>query len=205
MAFKDVIIGYLLVLKMLLTNLWNYVINKIYATKSVLIIRNDKIISVYWRYIVLYWVNICKCIMLKNMYEWCCDKFDVSTDTVQIILNVNYVNRYVIFENKDSKHALMNTIKYINIIKPQMQDINIPPCIMSCNLKTNNNTINIKELLIKYSTEKIRNYTIKGLLQFNQIPFDTSTILEITMFKNGRQLIMRFLSDILDKQFIDLW
>lgn len=202
------IIWYVLYLKMLITNCMKYIWQKICTTRSVLAIQGDTIVSVYCRYIMLSFINLCKCIMLKRMYDWCCKYFDIDADAVQVVVNVDYVDRYIVYENKDNKMAISNAIKHMCVHKNKIQVIDMQPCVLSCQLKMlERETVDIKDLIRKYSTEKFPNYTIKRMLDFNKIKYDNNTIMEVVLFMlqlGGRKVLTFKMDEILNKRFNEI-
>lgn len=208
---------FLLKLKMQIQNFLRWILRKIYVTKSVEIIDNGRIRSVYWRYIIMYIVLTFKFLLIEKIYNWCCTNIDIETPTVQIVKNINYVDRYVIYENDDNKNAIQNTINYMKHNETNMQEITLPKnIIFKCELRTkysandaeNNKeeVVDLKKLFSVYATESINNHTIKNVLLFNSIKYDDTSRIYITMSKNRKRTEVDFnINEVLNKKILDLY
>lgn len=193
---------YFLKLKMIIQNMLRWIIRKIYVTKSVTILNNGKRVSVYWRYIIIYIVILFKFLLLDKIFKWCCANIDINSDTIQVVKNIDYVDRYIIYENKDGKNAIQNVIKYIDNNKKNIGQVTLPKnLILQCDLICDNKNKDLKGIFTKYSTEKIDNHTIGNIFLYNDINLiDTSKII-VTMIKEKKRIKNEFhVRDVLDKK-----
>lgn len=188
-------------------NVMKYITQKIYITKDVRVIQNGKPYSVYWRYLILYIMTLFKVSYLTRIFNWCSNFIDVSSDTLHMVQNINYVDRYIIYHNDDCKNVIQNTMKYIEDNKDKMTEINLPKClVLKCYLKQDSTETNLKELFQKYATETFRNHNIENILKYNEIEYDDNTIIVTTTIKNGKMYNLQHnIQKFLKKTIFDLY
>jgi hypothetical protein len=169
--------------------------------------RNGEVISVYWRYLIMYIIMMFKFVMIEEMYQYFCKTFDVHSDVVHVIKNVEYVDRYIIYENKDSKYALRNTINFLEYNKYKMKEIILPrKIILKCILIDDDKEIDLKSIFLKYTNVCIDNHTIGNILLFNNLRPSCFTKIKIA-YRNGLKLCEKEfqLSDMLRSKIDDLF
>jgi len=168
-------------------NVMKYITQKIYVTKDVRIIHCGKPQSVYWRYLILYTLSLFKISLLQRIFNWCSNFIDVSSDTLHIVQNINYVDRYIIYDNDEMKNVIQNTMKYIEDNKEQMNEINLPKClVLKCYLREGITETNLKEIFQKYATETFKNHDIENIMKYNEIFYSDNSRIFITMIKAGK-------------------
>lgn len=189
-------------LKMIIQNMLRWIIRKIYVTKSVTVLDEGKKKSVYWRYIVMYIVLLFKFLLLNKIFKWCCDNIDINSDTIQVVKNIDYVDRYIIYENKDEKHAIQNVIKYLDNNKKNIGQVTLPKnLVLRCELISDNENVDLKGIFSKYSTEKIDNHTIGNIFLFNDINATDTAKIVVTMIKEKKLIKNEFhVRDVLDQK-----
>lgn len=187
---------YLLELRTYLLNLFNYLIEKIIAVRSITTIIHDKCVSIYCRYIMLCLLINYKFFIISKIYDWCVKYIDIDVDKIQIVKTINYVDRYVIYNNKSGKMAISNVIKYLSDYESEMQKVTLPKnLIINCVFKNKETEYNLKNLFSKYATESIKNHTIGDIFLFNRndVPIDTNNgELVVTKMKNGKIVTDRY-------------
>jgi hypothetical protein len=189
-------------------NILKFIIQKIYITKDIKIIKDGKPTSVYLRYLLLYCLMLIKISILKKMVSWFCNYIDIESDTLQIVQNINYVDRYIIYENDDKKNIIQNTMKYIENNKKNMKEITIPNClIIKCYMKDDGKKeTDLKELFKKYATEKIQNHTIENIFKYNEIEYNEKTNVYITKIKFGKIYNVKYnITNFLKKTIFELY
>lgn len=168
-------------------NVTKYITQKIYVTKDVRIIHAGKPQSVYWRYLILYTLSLFKISLLQRIFNWCSNFIDVSSDTLHIVQNINYVDRYIIYDNDEMKNVIQNTMKYIEDNKEQMNEINLPKClVLKCYLREGITETNLKEIFQQYATETFKNHDIENILKYNEIQYSDMSTIFTTMIKAGK-------------------
>lgn len=183
---------YLLQLKTYIQNILRSILRKIYVTKSVTIIEDGKVISVYWRYIMMYFTMLFKFMMVDSLYKFFCKLFDVETDIVQLVKNIEYVDRYIIYENKEhkkDKHAIQHTIEYVNKNEDKIKEITLQKnIIIQCSLIDGEKKIDLKPIFAKYGNmnKNINNNTIKKIFLFNSIKPTDSANISVSGFYRGK-------------------
>jgi hypothetical protein len=201
---------------MIIQNMLRWIIRKIYTVKSVTIVDSGKCISVYWRYITMYLVLLFKFLMIDNMFKWCCDNIDINSNTIQIIKNIDYVDRYVIYENKDGKNAIRNMIEYMENNKENIREITLPKnlilkCELICVVDHETKRIDLKKIFSKYTTTNIDNHTIGNIILYNpndefDIAYQDNAYISIMMMKNGNMKHIKYcLKNVMDKKISDLY
>ena len=100
---------------------------------------------------MIYNVLLFKFLMADSMLKWCRDHIDTKSDTIQIIQNVGYIDRYVIYENKDGQNTIFKTIKYMNDNKETISQISLPQnLILKCEFNERNVHANLPVGSIPY-------------------------------------------------------
>lgn len=207
---------YFLKLKMTIQNMLRWIMRKIYVTNSVTIIDNGKYISVYWRYIIMYLMLLFKFSIVEKMFKWCCDNIDVDSDTIQIVKNIDYVDRYIIYENKDGKNAIQNVIKYIDSNKESISNISLPKnLILKCELvdetMCHKKKIDLKKIFSNYIAANVNSHTIGNIIRYNlldkyDIMNQNNSYILVTMMKDKKIVQRRHcLKNLLDKKISDLY
>jgi hypothetical protein len=168
-------------------NVTKYITQKIYVTKDVRIIHSGKPQSVYWRYLILYTLSLFKISLLQRIFNWCSNLIDVSSDTLHIVQNINYVDRYIIYDNDERKNVIQNSMKYIEDNKEQMNEINLPKClVLKCYLREGITETNLKDIFQKYATETFKNHDIENILKYNEIQYSDMSTIFTTIIKAGK-------------------
>lgn len=207
---------YFLKLKTIIQNMLRWILRKIYATSSVTILDSGRCISVYWRYIVMYLILLFKSLMVERMFKWCCDNIDIKSDTVQVVRNIDYVDRYIIYENKDGKNAIQNVIKYINDNQEEVRHISLSKnLIIKCELidgtTLHKDCINLKNIFSKYITTNIDSHTIGNVLRYNlpdnyDITHQDNSYILIRMIKDKQIVSNRYcVKDLMDRKILELY
>lgn len=193
---------YFLKLKMIIQNMLRWVIRKIYVTNSVTVVDNGKKKSVYWRYIAMYIILLFKFLLLDQVLKWCCDNIDVNSDTIQVVKNIDYVDRYIIYENKDGKNAIQNVIKYLDDNEKNIGQVTLPKnLVLRCELTMDNGNIDLKGIFAKYATEKIDNHTIGNIFLFNDISPTSNSKIMVSLVKEKKLIKNEFyVGDVLDEK-----
>lgn len=170
MKMYEEICMYILNLKMYVQNILRWIWRKICVTSSVKIAIDGEVKSVYWRYLMMYIIMLFKFMLIDSMYQYFCNIFDVKADIVQVVKNVEYVDRYVIYENKDNKHAIRNTIKFLEENKDRMKEVVLTKkIILKCALINVSKEVDLKSIFSKYTNVSIDNHTIENILIFNNL------------------------------------
>lgn len=168
-------------IKTKIQNILRWLWRKICITSSVRIIKNGKVVSVYWRYVLIFLLFTFKFIMIENMYNYFCSIIDVKAELIQIVRNVNYVDKYVIYKNKNKRNTILNAVEYVEYNLEQLEEIILlKKIIQKCVYIDEKNEIDIKSILMKYANVKLNNHTIKNILLFNGIKYSEDSKIIIT-------------------------
>jgi hypothetical protein len=119
--------------------------------------------------------------MIENMYNYFCSIIDVKAELIQIVRNVNYVDKYVIYKNKNKRNTILNAVEYVEYNLEQLEEIILlKKIIQKCVYINEKNEIDIKSILMKYANVKLNNHTIKNILLFNGIEYSEDSKIIIT-------------------------
>jgi hypothetical protein len=119
--------------------------------------------------------------MIENMYNYFCSIIDVKAELIQIVRNVNYVDKYVIYKNKNKRNIILNAVEYVEYNLEQLEEIILlKKIIQKCVYIDEKNEIDIKSILMKYANVKLNNHTIKNILLFNGIEYSEDSKIIIT-------------------------
>ena len=153
----------LLKIRMNIQNMIRWLSHKFYVTKSVSIIDNGVITSVYARYMLMKILLNFKFIVAQKIFDMCCEKLDINSDTIQIVKNINDVDRYVIYSNKENKNIIKNSILFMEKNENNFGNITLPKNpIVNCKI-TECLPINSEKHDFKYD-KQINNENISGTI-----------------------------------------
>jgi len=189
----------LLLIKTKITSKYNYVKSIFTDTESILIIKNNKPYSVWFRYCFIVFLNYI-INLLKNLKY----KIDITTDTIQIIKN-NGQNRKVIIldsnlESFNRNIGINDLIKYINNNK--LQSNYNKPIINKFNLIKNDSSLCLKKYISQYDNNKNFAHTLDNIIKFNNIE-DNYEFIEIIFYKNMNKSILKLNYDEVKYKHID--
>lgn len=161
--------------------------------KDVRIINHEHIYPIYYKYILLVFFKI---ILTIKMYLYISRKLDIDGEYIQISQTFNNIDRCYIIKNTNgmNRNIITNTIDCIKSNKNDIMKI-IPnnKLIISCDIITNNNKINLKELAKKYLNCQTNGNTIDNILKFNGVySVDDTDSIEIKYFKDRKMTINKF-------------
>lgn len=170
-------------IRMFIQNLYSSILDKIYVTRSVTIYKSGNTTSVYIRYILIYW---CMCInhfLSTFILDYLYSCLDVNSSTIQFVINIDNVERYIIYTNRVQTNVIMNAIKYIqekmdtNIVLPKQ-------VVMKCNIVSKDNTIiDLKYIFDKY--KNMKEHTIGDILLYNNIDYGNDDKIVITKYNKN--------------------
>jgi hypothetical protein len=164
-----------------LKNLPRKIKRLIHKTKRVEIIENNTVHSVHNKFNLI-------CLLRQGKIK---NKIDISTNRIQFIKQMGGIDRHLILENTDGNNAIQNGINFIKQNKQQLKNIIISPTILiKCNLINNGKNVDIKKILMRYALNSDKpnlliGHTIRNILDFNKITYDSNTILEISKIINN--------------------
>jgi len=153
----------------------------IYKTKRIEMLEDDGIKSIHHRFNMVCLFHNLK---MKN-------KFDVNTEKIQIVKQIDGIDRYIIFLNPSGNKAIQNAIKFIKLNEDALKSITIPQTILTkCVLIDDNTEIDIKKIIMRYAVnpnniELVLGHTIRNILDFNRINYTNNTIWNMCKIMNG--------------------
>lgn len=203
------LIFFILQLKTYVQNITSRICEKICSIESVYSLRDNKISSIYLRYLFILILSYFKCIMLRTVYSICLDLFDINTEYIQVIKKVRGVEHYIIYDVSLETNSISKMIENVNkYSKIKTNDVNLASSyiVRECSLVHNNNKICLKKIFTKYSTDKNMKISIRNILLFNKIDYDNNDIIIITIIKDGKKVHINYsVSDILYLSVYDIY
>lgn len=184
------------------------ILSYIYNTRRVTIVENGKIKSVYWRYIILSMMTYFKFILLENMYKWFCENIDVKSEKIQIVRNIDYVDRYIIYDNTSSINAIQNGCKYVEENLEKASTSKLPQNIVRCCMleSADGTDIDLKKVIAKYTNTSFNNVTIKDIINFNDLHPKKDAKILVTIFVNKKLITSNYeLRYVENNNFMDIY
>jgi hypothetical protein len=146
-------------------------------------IYKDSNKNVYWRFIIVrFFDSIITC--LKKIRDY----FDVSTEKIHLIKVDEFGEQIIILDsNNKNELCLKKAVKEINYINNNTDKLFNKYKFLKFELDCENQKICLKQLLQKYDDREMKyDNTIKNILLFNGIKYDSHSTLNLKIFSNGK-------------------
>lgn len=200
---------FILNIRMCISNQIRYIMNYFYNVKDVSVIIKEHKYSVFCRYIFLL---ICKLLLIDKIYKYLSNKFDIDSDSIQIIKTINYVDKYIIYEkniNDENKKSITTLINYVNDKNSELQNrIMLEPIKFYLLERENDDCTeshNITNTFKKYIIKGIYGNNIKNILDYNNIKYNDDYYVHIKKpFSDVKEYLYR-LEDIYTACAYDLY
>lgn len=186
------ILFYIIELRTSIMLMMNYITCQLFPMRSIKVMDNGHIRSVYIRYLMIYALSYFQWCLTDMLYTILFTMFDVEARYIHVEKIINGVVRCIVCENTyDNFGAIEHTIRYIEHYEKRATTKPIPFILMKCAIKNNVTGAeqDIKNIVRKYLVDTNEKTMLELVLVFNNISYTPEDRLCVTITANRNKII----------------